>query len=330
MSNILVFGCTGLVGKVLIDLIHSRNYKYNDIILVASSKSENKKVVIADKEYSIITAETSLKYNNIDIIFFCSSSLLAEKYIPEYLKNNLNCVVIDNSSHYRLKSDIDIIIPPINKHLLKSGKRVISNSNCTTSGLILAIYKLKKFEIQEITITSLQSCSGSGYDGVNQLIQEQNKNKVTSQCYKHQIYENVIPKIGNINITGITTEEEKLIYETKKILMDNTIKISAMCIRVPIKFCHSLSIKIKLGKQTTVKEIINELKTQSGLTLSNDKNEIYTPLNVKDKYDVFISRIRKDIEFKNTFSMFICFNNLYRGASLNSIEIAEALNDINL
>ena len=153
----------------------------------------------------------------MDIIFFCASSTLAKQYCPKYLENNQNCFIIDNSSHYRLDSNVDIIIPPINKLLLKTGKRIISNSNCTTSGLIMAIYKLHKFGLKNIIISSFQSVSGSGYNGLNQLLRERLDEDETNPIYPHHIHNNIIPLIGKLNKEGITSEEEKLINETKKI-----------------------------------------------------------------------------------------------------------------
>ena len=153
MAKILIFGCTGLVGKVLIDLIKTRSFNPTHVTLVASSKSKGKKIKVNDIEYEVMNANDSLKIIDLDIIFFCSSATLAKKYCPLYLKNNEKCFIIDNSSHYRLNDSVDIIIPPINKNLLKMGKRIISNSNCTTAGLIMAIYRLNDFGIKKMIIT---------------------------------------------------------------------------------------------------------------------------------------------------------------------------------
>ena len=322
MTNILIFGSTGLVGKVLIDLIESRNLPVNNITLVASEKSKGKITKINEKNYIVINPTDSLELTNLDIIFFCASSTLAKQYCPKYLENNQNCFIIDNSSHYRLDSNVDIIIPPINKLLLKTGKRIISNSNCTTSGLIMAIYKLHKFGLKNIIISSFQSVSGSGYNGLNQLLRERLEEDETNPIYPHHIHNNIIPLIGKLNKEGITSEEEKLINETKKILKDNSINITATCVRVPIEFCHSLSITITFKNSVSLNEIKSCLNDQEELILTSD---IITPLDIKNKNDVFVCRLRKDINQKKTYNMFIIFNNLFRGASLNSIQIAEEL-----
>lgn len=322
MTNILIFGSTGLVGKVLIDLIESRNLPVNNITLVASDKSKGKIIKINEKNYNVINSTKSLELTNLDIIFFCASSTLAKQYCPKYLENNQNCFIIDNSSHYRLDPNVDIVIPPINKLLLKTGKRIISNSNCTTSGLIMAIYKLHKFGFKNIIISSFQSVSGSGYNGLNQLLRERLGENEINPIYPHNIHNNVIPLIGKLNENGVTSEEEKLINETKKILKDNSINITATCVRIPIEFCHSLSVTITFKNSVSLNEIKSCLNDQKELILTSD---IITPLDIKNKNDVFVCRLRKDTNQKNTYNMFIIFNNLFRGASLNSIQIAEEL-----
>lgn len=323
MVKILIFGCTGLVGKVLIDLIKERNFNCTHITLVASAKSKGKKIKVKNVEYEVISAIDSLKIIDLDIIFFCSSATLAKKYCPLYLKNNENCFIIDNSSYYRLNDSVDIIIPPVNKELLKMGKRIISNSNCTTAGLIMAIYKLNDFGIKKMIITSFQSVSGSGYSGLNQLIREQQDNVIENPEYCKQIHNNIIPLIGSLNSENITSEEEKLIYETRKILKNNNIKVISTCVRVPIDFCHSLSVNITFNNDVLIKDIRERMESQEELILIND--DIITPIDIKDKHEVFVCRLRKDNCLKNTYSMFIIFNNLFRGASLNSIQIAEGL-----
>ena len=322
MVHILIFGCTGLVGKVLIDLIQSRKFPIINVTLVASSKSIGKILKIYDKEYKIIDADESLTITNLDIIFFCSSSSLAKKYCPQYLQNNTGCFIIDNSSHYRLDPNVDIIIPPINKNLLHSGKQIISNSNCTTSGLIMAIFNLKEFGIRKLHIVSLQSVSGSGYNGLNQLLSERQDGTCQNPIYDSQIYNNVIPLIGKLNDMNITTEETKLIDETKKILKNYDIQITSMCTRIPIEFCHSLVVQITFEQDVTIEDIKNKMKTQNDLVISD---QMITPFEIKQRNEVFICRLRKDEILENTYSMFITFNNLFRGASLNSIQIAEEL-----
>lgn len=325
MVNALIFGCTGLVGKVLIDLIQSRKFPVTHITLVASSKSKGKILKIYNKEYKIIDAEESLTITNLDIVFFCSSSSLAKIYCPKYLENNTNCFIVDNSSHYRLDPNVDIIIPPVNHNLLHFGKRIISNSNCTTSGLIMAIFKLKVFDIKKLHIVSLQSVSGSGYNGLNQLLNERQDGTCSNPTYNAQIYNNVIPVIGKLNDNNVTTEEAKLVYETKKILQNNDIQITSMCTRIPIEFCHSLIVQITFDQNLTLQDIKNKMKEQNDLIISDT---MITPLQIKQKNEVYVCRLKKEHELENTYSMFITFNNLFRGASLNSIQIAEKLVEI--
>lgn len=319
MSNILIFGCTGLVGKVLIDLIESRNFQFNNITLVASKKSKGKILKIKGMNIIIQEVEDTLNLNNLDFIFFCSSNDLASKYCNIYLKNNKNCYIIDNSSFYRLNPQVDIIIPPINKHLLDNNKRIISNSNCTTSGLVMVIYHLRDYGIKKINITSLQSVSGSGYSGINQLNAERNNLDSHDKCYDKNIYNNVIPLIGSCNDSQ-TTEELKLVNETRKILNNYDIEITTFCVRVPIEYGHSLVVNMELEKNIEVEDIKYILSDKEGLLVHN---EYVTPNEIINDDNVHVSRLKKDKDFN--YSMFITFNNLLRGASLNSIEIAESI-----
>ncbi len=186
----------------------------------------------------------------------------------------------------------------------------------------MAIFKLKEFEIQKINIVSLQSVSGSGYNGLNQLLSERHDGTCQNPTYNKQIYNNVIPLIGGLNDMDISTEELKLIDETRKILNNDNIKITAMCTRIPIEFCHSLIVSIQFKKDSTINEIKNKMREQKDLVISDN---IITPAEIKQKNEVFICRLRKEENLENTYSMFITFNNLFRGASLNSIQIAEKL-----
>ena len=186
----------------------------------------------------------------------------------------------------------------------------------------MAIYKLHKFGFKNIIISSFQSVSGSGYNGLNQLLRERLGENEINPIYPHCIHNKVIPLIGKLNENGVTSEEEKLINETKKILKDNSINITATCVRIPIEFCHSLSVTITFKNSVSLNEIKSCLNDQKELILTSD---IITPLDIKNKNDVFVCRLRKDTNQKNTYNMFIIFNNLFRGASLNSIQIAEEL-----
>ena len=331
MVNVLIFGATGLVGKILIDLISKKYFPYDNLILVASNKSVNKKITIKNTDYIITSVEYSLTLDNLDIIFFCASSTLSAQYIPQYLKNNKNVYIIDNSSNYRLDKNVDIIIPPLNTYLISRNKHLYANSNCTTAGLVMAIHCLHKYNISKLNIVSLQSVSGSGYNGLKQLEQEESISlftKLEDKYYNINIRHNLIPQIGKFDEFGNTEEENKLHNETLKILSTDDIIINAKCIRIPIEYCHSLVVNIEFKTNITKEQIENELIKQKGVIYIPDK--VFTPYEIKDKYEIFVSRLTKDRSDNletSVFTMFITFNNLFKGASYNSMEIAEYMID---
>ena len=287
-----------------------------------------------NKKYTIVSATQSFALPKLDLVFFCSSATLSEEYSPKYLEFYPNVYVIDNSSCWRMNPKVPIIIPPINKNLLtvspqsqdRYETRIFANSNCTTSGLVLFLNPISEY-VSEVHIVSIQSCSGSGYKGNNQLEDERNGIQEIRKYYECPIDQNLIPKIGDYTHNQVqkrqtlcdTGEEMKLVLETNKIL-ETEYFITATCIRCPIYRGHSLAITVKTTTELDKEWVEDRLRKQKGLVYSNE--EFFTPKHAFEKYDVYVSRLRCS---GNTISAFITFDNLYRGASWNSVDIAEHL-----
>jgi len=326
--SVLVFGYSGLVGRTVLEILQNREFPVSSIYLVASNKSVGKKINFNKNEITIISVEDSLKLSSLNYVFFCSSSSLSKKYTNKYLETYPNVYFIDNSSYWRMNPKVPIIIPPINSSLLQSNNRIFANSNCTTSGLVLFLNPIKDC-IKEIDIVSMQSCSGSGYKGNYHLEDERNLVKNKRIYYECSIDQNLIPKIGEYTHNNInnrdnvdTDEEMKLLQETNKILGTN-IDITATCIRCPIYRCHSLAVTIRTKTEVELSWIEKQLEKQDGLIYSN--TQYFTPKDTISSYDVYVSRLRCS---GKKISAFITFDNLYRGASWNSVDIAENLNKL--
>ena len=339
-NSVLIFGCSGLVGKTLLHILEKRLYPIGSLTLVASKKSVGKHMFFRNKKHTIISATQSLALPNLDLVFFCSSATLSEEYTPKYIEYYPKVYVIDNSSCWRMNPLVPIIIPPINKNLLivspqsqqdRYETRIFANSNCTTSGLVLFLNTITEY-VSEVHIVSIQSCSGSGYKGNNQLEDERSGIQEVRKYYECDIDQNLIPKIGDYAHNPVqkrktlcdTGEELKLVLETNKIL-ETDYFITATCIRCPIYRGHSLAITVKTNTELDKKWVEERLRAQKGLVYSNE--EFFTPKYAFEKYDVYVSRLRCS---GNTISAFITFDNLYRGASWNSVDIAEHLWNLGL
>lgn len=295
--NVLILGGSGIVGNTLINILETNSFPVSQLYI---STSRN-------------IAEFVEKPLDLHFIFGCVDTHIVEKYYKILLELNPKSYFIDNSSYFRLHAEVDIIIPPINKHLLSREKRIISNSNCTTSGLVMCLAPIHAlYNIMKIRITSFQSMSGVGFSGLHKLNNERNGGIQDTT----PIYNNLHPYISQGKLEDVSPEEYKLMHETCKLLNDS-IDIYATCVRCPIENCHSLSVDFTLNVNISVDEIKEILKDYVIV------KDIVYPLQCVGEKDVFISRLRKSNP--KEYHCFITFDNLYRGASYNSYEIATAL-----
>jgi len=331
--KIVIVGCTGLVGNKILWLLQKRNFTYSEIVLIASENNYGKKQFVNNKSIKIITIDEFI--NNMDdvptIIFFASLKEISKKYIPLILNKNNKAWIIDNSSEFRLKDDIPLVIPEVNGHILTSTNRLISNPNCSTAQLVMVLAPLhKKYKIKRVVISTYQSVSGAGNMGIIQLNNERVESMKMSTLYTkidspfcEKIDKNCIPFCDYLDSeSGYTGEEIKLEKETPKIL-ESDIKISATAVRVPVEGGHSESVNIEFFNEYDLGEVVSILKNTKGVILK----EKACPRDVFLEEDVWVSRVRRDFSQENTLNLWIVADNLMKGASLNAVQIAETLVD---
>ncbi len=322
--KLAIIGSTGMVGNILLKVLLEQNIKIDNLILVASEKSVNKEVNFNNKLYKVVDINKALKLKP-DYAIFSAGSKISKEYAKKF--TDIGTIVIDNSSAWRMDKDIPLVIPEVNAKTIKNNK-LISNPNCSTIQTVLAISELHKlYNIKRLVISTYQSVSGSGYNGLNQLNNEREGKPFKQLAYPYPIDLNIIPHGGNFLDSGYTEEEEKLVNETHKILDDYNIAITATVARVPVIGGHSVSANIEFEKEFKLSEVINTLKNTKGVVVLDDisKNIYPMPLYVKDKDEVFVGRIRRDFSIKNGLNLWIVADNLRKGAATNAVQILKYL-----
>ena len=332
--NIAIVGATGNVGRKLIEVLEKKNFPISELFLIASSKSEGKKINFKDKELTVINLE-KFDFSKVKIAFFAAGSAIAEKWAYKVAEKT---IVIDNSKFFRKDPDIPLIVPEVNsKELINvKNKNIIANANCSVIPLVVALKPLHDlYNIKRIIASTYQSVSGAGKAPMDELLSQTqdffNNKKLESKYFTKQIAFNAIPHIDSFLENGYTKEEQKTSDEVKKIL-DKKIKITSTCVRVPVLVSHSISVNVEFSKKYNLEEIINVLSTSPGCKVLDEQKDggYITPVEAENKYETFISRIRQDDSQPNTINLWIVSDNLLKGAALNAVEIAENLIEKNL
>tara|TARA_B100000989_G_scaffold69119_1_gene48274 strand:- start:508 stop:1515 length:1008 start_codon:yes stop_codon:yes gene_type:complete len=326
--NIAIVGATGNVGRKILEVLEQKELKIENLYLVASSKSVGKKIKFKGIEHEIFDLE-SFDFSKVKITFFSAGREISKNFAEKVSKNS---IVIDSSSFFRMDPDIPLVVPQVNsKELNNIKKNIISNPNCSTAQLVIAIKPLHDlFVIKRIVVSTYQSVSGGGKALMDELT-EQTKlaldgKKVNSKNFTKQIAFNAIPHIDTFLENGYTKEELKMTNETKKIL-DDKIDLTATCVRLPISVSHSESVNIQFEKPFSIEKIRSALDNFPGCKVIDKRSDggYITPLEAEGKNETFISRIREDKTIKNGLNLWIVSDNLLRGAALNAVEIAETL-----
>ena len=327
--NIAIIGATGNVGRKLIEVLEKKNFPISELFLIASSKSEGKKISYSGKEHTVIDLE-KFDFSKVKIAFFAAGSAIAEKWAHVAAEKT---IVIDNSKFFRKDPDIPLVVPEVNaKELVHvKNKNIIANANCSVIPLVVALKPLHDlYNVKRIVVSTYQSVSGAGKDPMDELLSQtqdffQNK-KLESKYFTKQIAFNAIPHIDSFLEDGYTKEEQKTNDEVKKIL-DNKIKITSTCVRIPVLVSHSLSANVEFNRKHNLDEIKNVLSTSPGCKLVDEHKDggYITPAEAENKFETFISRIREDKSQPNSINLWIVSDNLLKGAALNAVEIAEAL-----
>jgi aspartate-semialdehyde dehydrogenase len=329
--NVCVIGATGLVGSKILESLEKRKFPIKKLKLLASSRSKGKRIKFKNSYYTV--KETKLnEFNGIDLAFFASTSDAASFFAPEAVK--LGAVVIDNGSSFRLKKDVPLIVPEVNKEALKKHKAIIANPNCSTIQLVVALKPiLDNFGIKKVIVSTYQSVSGWGKEASEELKNQVKsfvkgkKIKFKKEIFPYQIAFNCLPHIDKFTQGYYTKEEFKIIQETKKILSNNKIKITATCVRMPVFVGHSEAVYVETKEKAKRCDVIKVLKKAKGVVvLDNPEKLVYPlPLDVAGKEDVYVGRIREDNEKDKGIWMWVVADNLLKGAATNAVQIGETL-----
>ena len=319
--NVAIVGATGKVGRTFLEVLEKRNFPINNLYLYASKKSAGLKLNFKNKEFEVIELIEENIREDIDFAFFSAGGDTSLKFSPIFAKKN--AIVIDNSSAFRMDPNIPLIVPEVNGEDALNNNRIIANPNCSTIQAVVALKPLHdKFKIKRIIYSTYQAVSGAGNYGVKDLNvdDENNLNK-----FQYLIKGNLIPQIDVFLDNGYTKEEMKMINETKKILKDNSLKITATCVRVPVENSHSESINIEFENSVTLYGILNELKNSKCLILMDDiqTNTYPMPKYISGKDEVYVGRVRIDESCNNSINIWVVADNILKGAALNAIQIAE-------
>jgi aspartate-semialdehyde dehydrogenase len=322
--KVAVVGATGLVGTEMLKVLAERNFPVSELIPVATEKSLGKTIFYNGLQIPVVTYEMALQ-KKPDVALFSAGGDTSLALAPKFAE--IGCKVIDNSSAWRMKEEIKLLVPEVNAHCLTASDMIIANPNCSTIQLVVALAPLHRtYQIKRLIISTYQSITGTGVAAVTQLENERNGIQ-GKQAYHYKIDKNCIPHCDVFNENGYTKEELKLKNETRKILEDNAIGITATAVRVPVVGGHSESINVTFDKPTTITEIHEKMRNAAGVVLQdNPEMNVYPmPLFAHGKDAVFVGRIREDESFPNTFNMWVVADNLRKGAATNAVQIAELM-----
>ena len=327
--NIAIVGATGNVGRKIIEILEKKQINIENLFLLASKKSEGKKINYNGKEHTVTNLE-KFDFSSVKIAFFAAGSEVAEKWAHIAAEKT---IVIDNSKYFRKDPDIPLIVPEVNPKKLSDvkNKNIIANANCSVIPVVVALKPLHDlYNINRIVASTYQSVSGAGKSAMDELLSQTEdyfqKKKIASKNFTKQIAFNAIPHIDSFLENGYTKEEQKTTDEIKKIL-DKKIKVTSTCVRIPVLVSHCISANVEFNKKCDLDEIRKVLSTSPGCKVIDEHQDggYITPVEAEDKFETFISRIRLDESRENTINLWIVSDNLVKGAALNAVQIAESL-----
>jgi aspartate-semialdehyde dehydrogenase len=322
--KLALVGATGLVGSEMIKVLEESTLQVDEFIPTASEKSIGKEILFKGKQYKIVSVEDAIAMKP-DVAIFSAGGDASLKYAPKFAE--VKCKVVDNSSAWRMHQDVPLVIPEINADSISKDKYIIANPNCSTIQMLMVLGPLdKKFGVDRVVVSTYQSVTGTGVKAVKQLEDEEHGIE-GERAYKHQIYRNCIPQCDSFLDNGYTKEEMKLINETKKILNNDTINVTATAVRVPVVGGHSESVNITLKNDQGIDALRAAIASCPGVIIMDDPETFSypMPINAKGKNEVFVGRIRKDFSAEKSYNLWIVADNLRKGAATNAIQIAEWL-----
>ena len=322
MAKVAIVGATGLVGSTLLNLLEERDINVDEVILLASARSKGKEIPFKGETLIVQELTEEVAKEGIDYVLMSAGGSISLKFSPIFEK--YGSIVIDNSSAWRMDPEIDLIVPEVNQPSLD--RKIIANPNCSTIQSVSPLKILKDaFGLKRVAYTTYQSVSGSGWAGIEDL--ERGERGEEPLNYPYSIYNNVLPHIDDFLENGYTKEEQKMVDETRKILGDPNLPVTATCVRVPVKSSHSVVMNVTFEKEPTVEEVKEAFRNKPGILLKDnpDNLEYPTPLDAAGKEGIFVGRIRKDESLKNTYHIWSVSDNILKGAALNAVQILETL-----
>lgn len=327
IMKLAIVGVTGLVGSTILKVLEEKKFNVGELIPVASESSKGKKVVFGDKEWGVIGIEEAFR-RKPDIAIFSAGKNVSLDWASKFADKGT--YVIDNSSAWRMHEDKKLIVPEVNIAILEPEDRIIANPNCSTIQLVVVLWPLhKKYGLKRVVVSTYQSVSGSGFKGIDQLMNERAGKMVNKPAYPHNIDLNCIPHGGSFLDDGYTEEEIKLTNESRKILGLPDLKLTGTVVRVPVTGGHSESVNIEFKKTPNIKEVCEILNNSMGIIVLDDlnKNEYPMPITSNGRDETFVGRIRMDNSNEKAINLWITADNLRKGAATNAVQIAEYIYD---
>lgn len=323
LYDVAIVGATGLVGRKIVQVLEERNFPVGKLGLLATKHSVGKTFFYNGRDITVAEL-THESFKGIEIAFFSAGVAVSKEYAPIAVK--AGALVIDNSSAFRMDENVPLVVPEVNPLQVKHHKGIIANPNCSTIQMVVVLKPLHdKWKIRRIVVATYQSVSGAGKRGIDQLDAELAHRTVHEKKFPHSIAFNVIPHIDTLYENGCSREEHKMKFETKKIFGDQTIKVTATCVRVPVKWGHSEAVNVEFEYPFTIEEVRKVLHQAPGVCVLDNltRNEYPMPILVHEKDEVFVGRIRRDETVANGLSLWIVADNLRKGAATNAVQIAE-------
>jgi aspartate-semialdehyde dehydrogenase len=323
--KVAVVGATGLVGSKMLQVLAERNFPVTELLPVASERSIGKEVEFKGKQYKVISADDAIAAKP-DVAIFSAGGSTSLEWAPKFASAGIT--VIDNSSAWRMDPTKKLVVPELNADELTKDDKIIANPNCSTIQMVVALNPLhKKYRIKRVVVSTYQSVTGTGKKAVDQLNNERKGVNDGPMAYKYQIDLNAIPQIDVFLDNGYTKEEMKMVNETKKIMRDNNIMVTATTVRIPVVGGHSESVNVEFEDDFNIEELKELLREAPGVVVQDDlSQQVYPmPLWAHEKDEVFVGRIRRDETQPNTLNMWIVSDNLRKGAATNAVQIAEYL-----
>ena len=325
--RIAVVGATGMVGQVMLKVLAERSFPITELFCVASERSVGKEIEFGGIKHKVIGLAQAVSLRP-DIALFLAGGSISKEWAPKFA--SVDTIVVDNSSAWRMDLDIKLIVPEINGDTITLDDKIIANPNCSAIQMVLALLPIhRNFGIDRVVVSTYQSVSGTGVAAIDQMNGERENRKI-EMVYPYPIDMNCLPHGGDFQEDGYTTEEQKLVDETKKILGDETIKVTATVVRVPVKGGHSEAINVETKKPFELQNIRRLIAETPGIKLQDlpDTNTYPMPLYAEGKDEVFVGRIRRDFTREKAFNMWVVSDNLRKGAATNAVQIAEIIKDL--